>query len=777
MAAKAAARSDKVTVDQGLVTFLGRAFIGAPATPQTFVGEDAGHGLARDIFSAMNLKAGQDLEKVYSLVTYYAKQAFVICARARDDEAGRETALAALCEHYLRARMAHQILTACEFLGHCRPDPAGAANEDIGYAALRLHPAVAAGVSRADALDALLPDAKVSAAAKSAPKTIYSRFLEQQVASPGAPLGPSPLQKLDAPNLVPERWGVDLHDAYGVQEGLNALSQSVAEGLGGFNRGGGHFGAVLAAVNAIEEIGEDALDQNLAELKAFFSIPYDEQTIFAARQQFERARTEAGFPIAQELSGDQLAFLGLSLLNGKPPKASFPAHVRRTMRIEAIAALFKSAPPETVALAQTNPVLDAQLRDLAARTTEYLDRQFEKRPVSLTQLARARRDFQTLEFDVLSDRQMDETDQFREQAERLHASSVKSDESLIAMALCESEIKVFEQIEGWMIEHLHPFLSSHGAVGQAERKVATGACDIAVRRMLKRIEDANADVDAALPEDAVENGASYAYPFMSLAHVDAARLAGAAARLIRYISPDEGAESRKLLAVVRQATLLNGQQIYEYAHGFFEASLKQFLKDDGADLRNWTRLAEQTRVYAALLEILDTDFLHNESPKYLKEIDKRIRDRLKDGKRPAQTPQDATQFLKLAMISMKISRNNTVLDAFAFQTPDGRYQIPIAPLILKDKDKGADPVALLQTLVALSEEVGKIHTRNVKSVNEQKYETFERHMIAQKLEDFLSKIGKNVRDADGDFDMSGVERQDDEIEGVIGVAPPKGDVG
>lgn len=775
MSAKRTPSSEKILLEQGLITFLSRPFIGLGATPAAFGGAEAGHGLARDIFSAMNLKAGQDLERLYQLVTYYAKQAFVICARAREDEASREAALAALLEHYLRARIAHQLLTACDFLGHCRPaDARAAAGEDVGYRALQLHPAVAAGLSRADALDALLPDSQVAAAAKGAPKSVYARFGEQDVSAPGAPVGAGPLAKLDAPNLVPERWGVDLHDAFGVQEGLDQLSRAIAAGLDQFTRGGAHFGAVLAAATAAAEIGEEALAQQLGELRAFFGLPYGEQTIFAARQQFERARNEPGFPMAAELTGGQLAFLGLSLANQRPPAAAMPAHMRRTLRIEALAALFKSASPETVEAARAHPVMDALLRDLAARAADFLGRQFDKRPVSLTQLARARRDFQTLEFDILSKAQMKETAGFGELAARLHASSVKSDESLIAMALCESEIKMFEQIEGWLIEHLHPFLSSHGTVGAAERHVAVGACEIAVRRMLKKIAEANAALDRTLPEDAAERG-PFAFPYMSLAHLDAARLAGAAARLIRWVSPDEGALSRKLLAVIRKEPLLNGEPIYEYAHGFFGASLKQFLTDDGMDLGRWTRLAEQTRVYAALLEILDTDFLHNESPKYLKEIDRRIRDRLKDARKPAETPQDATNFLKLAMVSMKIARNNTVLDVFAFKTPDGKAQIPVAPLVLKDKSPGSDPVALLQTLVALSEEVGKIHTRNVKSVNEQKYETFERHPVAAKLEDFLAKIGKNIRDSDGDFDMAGVARQDDDIEGVIGVAPPKGD--
>lgn len=760
-------RSYRITIEEGLISFLSRPFVGQPPTPGTFAGAEAGHGLARDIFSAMALRSGQDVERLYALITYYAKQAFVICGRGRDDEAGRDAALAALMEHYLRARMAHQILAACDFLGHCRPsDERSAANEDVGYAALRVHPGIAAALSMVDALEALLPAQTVSEAASSTPRTINDRFFEQEATNPGQPTGQTILNRLDARNLVPERWGVDLHDTYGVQWGLNALSAKVTAALDGFKSSGPHFASALATVNAIEELGEAQVEQSFAELKSFFTLAYSEQTVFAARQQFEKLRAERDYDVFDEMSAGQIAFLGLSLLNSRPAQPNIPAYHRRTLRIDALAKLLRATSEEKKAEVLTHPILDAQLRDLAARTSEYLGRQFDKRPVSLTHLARARRDFQTLEFDILSPAQIAETPDFKALAERLSASSVKSDEDLIAMALCESEIKVIEQVEGWMIEHLHPFLSSRGAVGSAERTVAIGACEIAVTRMLRRVETLNAEHDKTLPENAATDGRPYAFPFMSLGHVDAARLAAASARLVRYINPEQGADSRKLLTTVRDAKLLNGQGIYDYAHGFFEATLTQFLKDDGADLAHWTRMAEQVRVYAALLEMLDTDFLHNESPKYLKEIYRRIKARLEDGKRPAQTPREASLFLRLCMIAMKISRQNTILDALTFRTPDGRTQIPVAPLALKDKGEGADPVSLIQTLVALSEEVGRIHTRNVKSVTEQKYETFERHAIAMKLEDFLNKIGKNARDADGDFDLSGVQRDDITLEGV-----------
>ncbi|MEM6490303.1 MAG: hypothetical protein AAF684_00125, partial [Pseudomonadota bacterium] len=417
------------------------------------------------------------------------------------------------------------------------------------------------------------------------------------------------------------------------------------------------------------------------------------------------------------------------------------------------------------------PALDAPLRKIATEATAFLGRQLKRRPVNLVNLVRARRDFQTLDFDILSAEQKAAIPNYAEMAQRLSESSVTSDETLVAMAITESEIKVFEQVDGWMIEHLQPFLLADGAgpASYAKKETATNGCVAAVTQLLEKLDTANAMLDAQISAEPSEGQPKFATPYMTLQHVDTARLAAAAARLLRKVAPEEAERSRDMLADIRERKLVNGESLFEYSHAFFHASLKAFEADDGKDLTRWSRLAEQARVYSALLELLDTDFLHNESPKLLKALNDRIMTRVKDVRRQPTTSADAIAFLRLAMVSMKIARNNLILDHFGFETPDGKTKIPMAPLALKDTDKG-DPVGVIQNLVALSEEVGKIYTRNVKSVNEQKFETFERHPVAATFEDFLKKIGRAVRDVDGDIDSTQVAKDEAAIEGVADAA-------
>jgi len=590
------------------------------------------------------------------------------------------------------------------------------------------------------------------------------------VETAGAPSTARVLQQRGARRLVSERWGPDLHDSLGGQAGLDALGRAMAEGVAAAVRAPETRKAAIDAGATLDPPTDEAgVDRQLQELVAFTAMPYKDQTTFTAKHAFEKIKKSEHWDQAADLSPAQTAFLGLYILNAQPANPNATPADRRTLRVGGLGKFMRLAEAgggECVA----HPALDGPLRRLGAEAAAFLGRQLDRRPISLTNLARARRDFQTLEFDILSTAQQEEIPNFGALSERLKASSVTSDETLIAMAIAESEIKVFEQVDGWMIEHLQPFLlSRNGVVGYAEKETAARACDTAVVQLVEKLDVENARIADELGDGATTGGSRFATPCMSFAQVDTARLAAAAARLLRRVAPEEAERSKTLLEQIRDKPLASGETLFDYSYAFFKANLEAVYADDGADLLRWARMAEQTRVYSALLELLDTDFLHNESPTILKELNAKIVARIRDAKRQPKTPEEATAFLRLAMVSMKIARNNTVLNFFGFETPDGKTQIPVAPLALKDKSSG-DPVAVVQNLVALSEEVGKIHTRNVKSVNEQKFETFERHLVAAKLEEFLQKIGRTVRDVDGDIDTTQIAKDDAPIEGVKNAA-------
>ncbi|MEM6492324.1 MAG: hypothetical protein AAF684_10555, partial [Pseudomonadota bacterium] len=281
----------KFTISDGVHGYLRRGFIGLGATPPDLGSADAGHGLARDIWTAVGIKPGQDAEKLYGLVTYYAKQAFVICGKVRD-QAGREAALGALMEHYMRTRLVHQLVLAGEFLGTARlDDPKIQENEDPIFDGLRAHPTVLSTLFTADMLENWLSADRVAAAAKGAPGGIHQIFLSQDVETPGQPASNSILHKLDAPKLVPDRWGPDLHDSLGVRAGLDALSRAMADGIGAaIGQPAARQAAIDAGAALSPALDESAVDRQLAELAAFMAMAYGDQTQFTVNANFEKIR-------------------------------------------------------------------------------------------------------------------------------------------------------------------------------------------------------------------------------------------------------------------------------------------------------------------------------------------------------------------------------------------------------------------------------------------------------------------------------------------------------
>ncbi len=705
----------------------------------------------RQIFDELQFNEKTELEELYTYVTLLARLVFHYSIHySREDEL-RLTAISSILRIYIRTRMSHQFTAALLFLSS-----GDAKDKSNHFKALNVHPGLINFLTSSQCLSNLIPDDVIKEISLSACESVQQRVKKFPPTSGKQLANMSSLTAyLQNPGMIPPKWGAEMHDAYGIQEGFIKLGQIIYSGIERIEKSP----AMSQVLSKLQEMKPELKANNLSfmlyQVKTFFRLQYSYQTVFTSRKQFQKARDEASYATVKQMTEGQLEFYILKILNSSVlnKEAMRDFDLKRSLRLRAAHAVYKHISHEQKVGVYKQAILNRQVQDLAHQAIDFLGRQLHRRPLNLLDLARARRDFLMLDNQMLSHEQLEKVPGFLEISNELNASDIQDDADLIQMALEESDIRIFEQIDQWINEQLLPFLDQRGGHKQNALNVAINACLHTITKMNERLEKGNYDISIrlgeALPpdgdfgeEDAVageeQEFDEFATPIMSMEHIDSARLAAAAARMIKLVSMDESRQSKKMLNEVKSFKLVNNQSIYDYSYTFFHKSLANFTNHNGEDLARWHHLAEQTRIYGQLLEILDTDFLYNESPRCLGAVEEVIRNRLIDNGRPPRTPADAENFVKLAIIVQKISRNNTILDIFARQE-GGTITMPIIALLLMDKARQQINLKMLKSWVYLTGEVEKIYMKNTMSVNEQKHRPIEQHIVAKRLEVFLKQ--------------------------------------